>query len=469
MNTTQLGWRLATTRQGMRGGFVLDAFAIGAYAVATFLAFTVGSGAWMFYQRWANPSEALIERVAQFDPAYYTAHGFASQYLGYAAVAVGLLVWPIISLGTSAAVLGARGRARSLATLRLLGTTSGQVMKISLVETLLQAAFGLLVGAALWLVSLPAWQLVRFMDVPIAMGEMLMPIWLILTLAAVLLIFAVLATVIAFTQVRVSPLGVSRRQPSRRLSAARVALFGLAVVALVVFIQMFNARNAGLNGFFFLAAVVAFIIGGITVLGPFLLQLVARPMTVTTSASRLLAARRIIDDPRAAWRNVGAIALLGLIATFTAMQPADPQVYGGVNNPYYVTAVDIRTGSIIAVAVVFIVAAASTTMNQASSILDRADESRTQVWMGMPKRAFGQVRRRLVAVPVLVALTVSVAVGFALAMPFLRDLRTVTLGLSNFAIVLAAMAAGVTLLLGASTALEPLQRSILASQYRRND
>ena len=128
--TIGLSTRLARARlRDARGAGVLDGFAVLAFAVTAWMAFVVTSGTWAFAQRRVAPPQSL----AAFDTETVTL--MTNTYVILAGIACALLIAPVLSLGGAAARLGARGRARRLAALRLVGMTGGQVVTMSVIET----------------------------------------------------------------------------------------------------------------------------------------------------------------------------------------------------------------------------------------------------------------------------------------------------------------------------------------------
>ncbi len=455
--------RLAAERlRGARGGAALDLLAVIAFAVSAFLVLTVAGGTWMFVQRAENPPEqvrALLDSVPGSDEVLVA-------YVMLAAIACALLVAPVLNLGAGAARLGARGRAGRLASLRLVGATGGEVVAMSVVETLDQALVGTVAGLGLWAASLPAWRLVSFHGTPIGAGEMVPPWWLVAALVLALLALAALSTVLGLQQVRISPLGVATRQTPRALRAWRLGIFLAALAAMWVFGQVFMPTMTDLGGIILVfVALVLVVVGAVNLVGPWVLQLVARPGTRTGSAAGLIAARRIVDDPRAAWRNVSAVALLGMIATVVAIAPMDTA--GGQMDPVGAAlVVDVRTGVLITLAVGLVVAATSTLVNQGALVFDRATESVALDHAGVPRSLFGAIRRRQVLIPLVATLAISILTGLVLASPFLASYPFEARG----AVLVGATAlAGVLLTLAAAEACRPLQSHVLDSAGRRND
>jgi hypothetical protein len=75
-----------------------------------------------------------------------------TEEIGYTVLAVslvGLLIVPLLTLGSATARLAARSRDDRLATLRLLGATAGQVRRVAVAEVTAIAAAGVLLDTAL--------------------------------------------------------------------------------------------------------------------------------------------------------------------------------------------------------------------------------------------------------------------------------------------------------------------------------
>ncbi|TFB84126.1 FtsX-like permease family protein [Cryobacterium algoricola] len=443
--------RLAIERiRATKGAGVLDAMAVLAFTVSSWLALTVAGGTWMFFQRWQ--AEGALPDSQQT--------GLAITYVALACFACALLVIPILGLGGGAARLGARGRVRRLASLRLIGMTSGEVVRMSVIETLVQAVAGAVLGSAVFVVSLPLWQLLSFQMLPIGFGELLLPWWLWLAVIGALLLLAVASTVLGLRRVTISPLGIARDHTPRRLKTWRLVVVVALVVAFLVYAQFTNI--ASFIGLVTTVVFLALVIGSINLVGPWLMQLVARPGARTSNVARLLAARRILDDPRGAWRNVASLAFLGFIAGFVVTMPATGE---GGTDTFFVH--DIQTGVAITLAVGLILAATATLMTQASQVFDRAAESIALDRMGVPATVHLSVRRRLVVVPLAVALGTSVPLGLLLS-------TVAAVQLDSFPVVGVSLLAGTVILgfllsLGAAEACRPLQAGILTEQRRRND
>nr|NLD40242.1 hypothetical protein [Actinomycetales bacterium] len=472
MNTAvSLAPRLALTRLKSRdGGAILDALAVLAFTVSTWLALTVAGGTVMFVNR-SLASGGLTDNS---EPMQYV----ANSEMFFAFIACGLLVIPVLGLGAAAARLGARGRSRRLASLRLLGMTGADVVSMSLVETLVQAAVGIVFGSVVYLLSLPVWQVVSFQAQQIAAGEMLVPWWVGLAVGATVLVLAGLSTVIGLRQVRISPLGVSRSQTPRALSAWRIVVLGVGLIVFIMVVQGMELGGGEIAAFLLIAGMIVVVVGGINLMGPFVLQMVALPFTRTRRVAQLVAMRRISDDPRAAWRNVSAVALITMIAAFFAVSPtgftgdtpsaADPWGFAT-----YTLGMDTKTGVFITLIIGLVLVAVQVLMTQASGVFDRASESVAMDRMGVPRSVFSASRRSQVLVPLVVTLLIAATVGFLLASPFLLNeslsragLAVAAEGLWQLGLV---AVIGVVFTLLAAEACRPLQARVLGEQRRRND
>ena len=160
--TTRLAPRLAVARIKMRSGAAwLDVLAVVSFALSTLIALTVAGGIWMFKtlneERPAKILQAIGEDRADTMLTYYV----------LSVVAGALLVIPIFALGSSAARLGAQARARRLATLRLIGVTGSQTVRMALIETAAQWLIGAVAGVVLYYATLPAWSNASFFKVSI--------------------------------------------------------------------------------------------------------------------------------------------------------------------------------------------------------------------------------------------------------------------------------------------------------------
>jgi hypothetical protein len=154
-------------------------------------------------------------------------------------------------------------------------------------------------------------------------GERFFPVEITLTVwayPAVLIgvpLAAAVASVISLYRVDVSPLGVSRRvtPPAPRAWRLVVLAVGLPAFCVPLLIDAQSLRHNPAPAMLALALVIA----GLVVAGPWLTMRAARLLARTArSGSGVLAARRLADNPRAAYRSVSGLVLAVMVGTALA-------------------------------------------------------------------------------------------------------------------------------------------------------
>ncbi|MER5213235.1 FtsX-like permease family protein [Streptomyces sp. NPDC002838] len=222
-----------------------------------------------------------------------------------------LLVAPVIVLAAAAGRLGAARREQRLAALRLAGATPGQIVAMTAAESAAVGAAGALTGALAYAALLPA-----LAQIPYGIGNWYTgQLWVGLPwLAAVVAAVTALITVSAVSmlrQVATSPLGVAQQADPRRTRMIRLVLF--AVVLGYVFIS----TQGGQLKIQQLIALLGLFYGAFWLFGPWVVDRLGRIAgRFARRPATLLAARRLSDDPRGAWRTVSGLVLAGFVAGF---------------------------------------------------------------------------------------------------------------------------------------------------------
>ncbi|SDE78127.1 FtsX-like permease family protein [Pseudonocardia oroxyli] len=261
------------------------------------------------------PGDSDVLPVAAFDRV--EASSDALLYRSLTIVAVALVVFPVAGLLGASARLTATRRADRLATLRLLGASTRQVTTVAVAETTAVATAAAAVGVVLEWACAPL--LAR---IPLAGGGWftadLRPSWMVAV--PVVLGVGALATLSAIGGLRrvvVSPLGVVRRQVPQRVRWIR--LLGVAA-ALVVFgivnaaLRTVDVSAVGLV----LAAGVLALFGACVLIGPLVVRVAGAWLVRRDGAASVIAGRRLLDDPRAAFRPVAGLTLAVFVAGFLA-------------------------------------------------------------------------------------------------------------------------------------------------------
>jgi hypothetical protein len=232
----------------------------------------------------------------------------------FSVVALALLTPLLIFIATATRLSAAR-REQRFAAMRLVGARPRQVSVIAAVESTVAATAGVAAGFGLFfLLRIP------LAGVPFT-GEPFFPADLSLSLTDVLLVAigvpvaAALAARLALRRVNISPLGVSRRVTPKPPRAWRVLPLVAGLAELGFFVVHGRPQSVG-GQIQALVPGTLLILVGLVIAGPWLTMAGARIMARRTSRpGALIAARRLADDPRAAFRAVSGLVLTLFITT----------------------------------------------------------------------------------------------------------------------------------------------------------
>ncbi|GLZ75836.1 hypothetical protein Afil01_06430 [Actinorhabdospora filicis] len=227
-------------------------------------------------------------------------------------IATALVAAPLLIFGAAAARLTVARRDTRLAALRLVGATPAQVVAMTAAEAVLTAAVGAVLGALIYLMGFAGLAQIPMQGSNWFTGDLWVGVpWLLGVLIAVPLMTGASA-VIGLRQVVVSPLGVARRQTPPGLRFVRL----LAVVAALIAASLMTAQSSTTV----IMVVLAMVFLALNLAGPFIVSVIGRiSAAFARTPARLLAARRLVDDPRSAWRTVAGVALTGFIAGFIGL------------------------------------------------------------------------------------------------------------------------------------------------------
>lgn len=413
----RIAWLLA--RPGTTG-VTTTVLPVVAFATVTTLLLLVFGGAQKFFS-WSDGDAVLYQLCA--------------------VVALALLVIPLSSLGAAASRLSARRRDDRLATLRLLGASSSTVTTITVIESSVLAAVGAIGGVAVYLVTAPLVGLIPFRGEALGSAVFLPPLGVALIIAGVIALAAASA-VLGLRKVIISPLGVRMRSEVPKPHWIRL-IVGVGVIAATNIVMgalggleltvVFSILAAGFGGSLLVLNLV----------GPWVLRITAQGQVKRASTpERLLGARRVLESPKAAWSQVGGVAMTSFMAVFAGSAVGVLQSMGpDGENPFLYG--DIATGVIITVIGSFLMVACSVGVNQAADILDRRDLFQSLAKMGMPLTVMESSRRRMIMSPLLITAFGSAACAAIVAFP----LTGATIMFAPLSIVMIAgvLAAGIAL------------------------
>lgn len=388
-------WRLLRVRDAGRSDpqRLTGVLAVVAFAVTTAVLLLVLGGFGAFQQR----AEA---------GGPYSDEGFYVVLAGTASV---LLLVPLITLGGAAARLSMARRDERLAALRLAGATTAQVSVMTVLDATVQALAGAFIGTVGVFALIPLVLPVTFQNRPFTYAELVPEWWVFaLTITGVALV-SMLSAGASLRKVAITPLGVAARHTPNPLHWSRVVPIVLIAACFAVLVHF------GLAGIVVLVAVLAGGFAMLNLLGPWVMSLVGRlSARRARSVGTLIAARRIIDDPKGAWRSVGGVALCTFIAGLTAAAAMFDSV--GSDDPIVA---DLSTGGLLTLTIAGLLAAVSTGVMQAGGIIDQRTQYRALHLAGTDLTVMHAARLRQTAIPLLAAVLIATAAALVFMLPAL--------------------------------------------------
>ncbi len=192
-----------------------------------------------------------------------------------------------------------------------------------------------------------------------------------------------------------------------------------------------------------LAGVFAAALAVLNLIGPWMLKVRAnRALRRAERPDRLLAARFVLESPKAAWRQVSGIAMASFMAVFAGSGVAmlDSMGAAGSGSEVHLGA-DVRTGLVITLVASFVMVGASVGVNQAAGILDQRDLHRSLHFLGVPVETVDAARTRAVMAPLLLTAVGSALCAAVLVFPLL-GIAVIVAPLAILTIV-AVLAAGI--------------------------
>jgi hypothetical protein len=232
----------------------------------------------------------------------------------FSVVALALLTPVLIFIATATRLSAAR-REQRFAAMRLVGARSRQISVIAAVESTVAATAGVAAGFVLFFLLRIPLAAIPFTGEPFFPSDLSLSLRDILVVAIGVPVAAAVVARLALRRVQISPLGVTRRVTPKPPRAWRIVplLAGLAELGFFVVhgrpVTAAAQTKAYVPGFLLIMV-------GLIIAGPWLTMIGARIMARRTSRpSTLIAARRLGDDPRSAFRAVSGLVLALFITT----------------------------------------------------------------------------------------------------------------------------------------------------------
>lgn len=347
----------------------------------------------------------------------FTARGGNQLYVMLAQTATVILIIPVFTLGGAAARLSISRRDERLAALRLSGATSGQVGVIAVADAASQALLGALGGIVLYLVALPGVAMINFQGHAFSWSELWVGPGTVAAAVGAVVALAVVSAVISLARIVVSPLGVARRSSPARVRSIRIVIAVLVLAAWAPVTKIFMT-GAQLT---VIMVVFAACFGVLNLIGPLILGLIGRiGARRANTVPKLLAARRLIDDPRSAWRTVAGVTLATFVAGVLSIAPAiaSAQEENGTKGELEYLPVDLMTGAIVTLVIAALLAAVSSGVNQAARIYDHRDQYRMLHLAGTDVAVLENARLRETWLPLVSSVLIAAIVAVIMIAPF---------------------------------------------------
>jgi hypothetical protein len=230
------------------------------------------------------------------------------------AFGVGVLavLFPMLVLISTATRLAADRREERFAALRLVGGTPADIRVIASVESVVGAFCGAVLGVLIFLLVRPALAGAALTGTPYFESQLTPTVWGYLTMLAGVPVAAAVAALISLRRVQISPLGVSRRATPKPPTCWRLTVLVLGLALFVYGLSKTTPKSIGAPAYPGLLVTMV----GLVIAGPYLTSVTSRLFgRLAPGSSALLAARRLADNPKRAFRSVTGLVLAVFLGT----------------------------------------------------------------------------------------------------------------------------------------------------------
>jgi len=229
-------------------------------------------------------------------------------------VALGMLTPVLIFIATATRLSAAR-REQRFAAMRLAGATRKQVSLVAAVESMVAGVLGVVAGFGIFFLLRDPVAGIPFFGQPFFPGQLSLSTADVLAVAIGVPVAAAVAARLALRRVHISPLGVARRATPKPPRAWRTVPLLAGLAELGFFAVRGGQLSLGAETQVLVSGFLLIMVG-LIIAGPWLTMAAARIMARRTSRpGTLIAARRLADDPRAAFRAVSGLVLALFITT----------------------------------------------------------------------------------------------------------------------------------------------------------
>ena len=185
---------------------------------------------------------------------------------------VGLLLVPLISLGSASAKLSVQSRNDRLAVLRLLGMAESRVRMLAVAEASIIQGIGIGIAFFLSFLSPYLLSLLPIQGSPNSWEELHLPLEIFL----VLILLSIWSSQLGLRRLILTPLGVKQRSQQTKLSAFRLVVMIVFLVGGLILLHLASPSWGVLGIMFALVLVLTIIMGALNLVGHYLVYLFAK-------------------------------------------------------------------------------------------------------------------------------------------------------------------------------------------------
>lgn len=363
---------------------------------------------------------------------------------------VGLLLVPLISLGSASAKLSVQSRNDRLAVLRLLGMAESRVRMLAVAEASIIQGIGIGIAFFLSFLSPYLLSLLPIQGSPIGWEDLHLPLELRLLIFLVLILLSIWSSQLGLRRLILTPLGVKQRSQQTKLSAFRLVVMIVFLVGGLILLHLASPSWGVLGIMFALVLVLTIIMGALNLVGPYLVYLFAkRRVGKAKGVAHLIAARRNLDDPKGAWRLVSSIAFTSFVLVPTGAMLGFLAAVGKGPSQLEASLIqllaDTRTVLLLVVFLSFLLVACQVAFTQLIELFEHADLYVALDRIGTPKQLMNQSRYHQILLPSLIASIGSALLAVILCFPLVSVAATVSPLFVLLIIVLLALGNGLIL------------------------
>lgn len=266
-------------------------------------------------QQLANASgTSIVTQIATSSQLQGTTNIYREAF-GVAAV---VILFPLLILVNTATRLSAARREERYAAMRLIGATPRQINVVASVDAIVGSLLGAIFGSIVFLLVRPAVADISFSGVKFFPNYVTPTVWGYVGMIILIPVIAAIASLLSLRRVQISPLGVSRKSASPKPRAWRLLPLAVGAAALVFAAKQINPKSNSGPGLIILSFLLIMI--GLVLSGSWLVMQASKLLARSTrSASSLLAARRLNDNPKGAFRSISGLILAVFVGSFIAV------------------------------------------------------------------------------------------------------------------------------------------------------